>query len=60
MGSFAKIKHAKISEFTVCKIFKRKDVNIFLSISFYICFGCSVESSHCFGLEIKKIILTLL
>ena len=28
------------------KIFERKIVNIFLSISFNICFGCTKEPSH--------------
>ena len=31
---------------TVNKIFERKIVNIFLSINFNICFGCSKEPSH--------------
>ena len=37
------------------KKFQRKIVNIFLPIIFSICFGCSQEPSHCFGLEIRKL-----
>ena len=29
-----------------CKIFERKIVNIFLPITFNMCFGCSKEQSH--------------
>ena len=37
--------------------FGHKIVNIFLPISFNICFGYSKEPSHCFELEIRKLIL---
>ena len=36
-----------ISQVEINKKFQRKIVNIFLSIIFSICFGCSKESSHC-------------
>ena len=32
--------------FDINKIFERKIVNIFLPISFHICFGCSKEPSR--------------
>ena len=33
----------------IIKLFGRKSVNIFLPISFSICFGCSKEPFHCDG-----------
>ena len=55
------VSHRFIFKIHVCKIFEHKKVNIFLPISFNICFGCSKElsqlSTHniCFALEIRKL-----
>ena len=35
-----------VPQVKISKNFQRKNVNIFLPISFHICFGCSKEPSH--------------
>ena len=47
IGVSTKLLQVKISiGLDINTIFERKIVNIFLPISFNICFGCSKESSH--------------
>ena len=42
--SMTKVKYLPYVQ--INKIFKRKIVNIFLPIIFYVCLGCSKEPSH--------------
>ena len=51
------IKHLNEVKLWPCqinKIFERKIVNIFLPISFNICFGCQSTHNICFGWETRK------
>ena len=51
-----KVVHKNIPSGQLSKIFQRKIAVIFLSISLYMCFGCSLEyPQHMFWLENKKI-----
>ena len=45
-GAASKVMGHSRSKVKVDKIFERKIVNIFLPMSFNICFGCSKELSH--------------